>query len=164
MSMLTKLERANKGVAAVTANLNREISALKVRSSAGTLALAFVVLGRSNSRVPREDSVLFNSGYARKAQHNPMAAEVGYTAGYAAYVHESIEMKLKGKPRPYKGTGGAKARQRRAQSGKYNRRGGKGNYWDPGGEPKFLEKAVGESVKDGASIVASYAKIQDRKR
>jgi hypothetical protein len=43
---------------------------------------------------------------------------VGYTANYALYVHENMEMKLKGLPR---------------QSGR-------GVYWGPKGQPKFLEE------------------------
>lgn len=49
---------------------------------------------------------------------------VGYTAAYALYVHEKIEMKLKGLPRPLSATGGYR-----------------GHYWDPQGmaQAKFLE-------------------------
>lgn len=49
---------------------------------------------------------------------------VGYTASYALYVHENLEMKWKGMPR-------------------HN---GKGNYWDPQGrgQSKFLEQPARE--------------------
>jgi hypothetical protein len=45
--------------------------------------------------------------------------QIGYTAYYALFVHEMVEMKLAGKPRPH----------------------GRGRYWDPQGkaQAKFLE-------------------------
>jgi hypothetical protein len=52
------------------------------------------------------------------------AFEVGYTASYAVYVHENLEMKWAGKPRGS----------------------GIGVYWGPHGESKFLEKAFHEET------------------
>lgn len=52
----------------------------------------------------------------------------GYDTAYAVYVHENIEMKWKGKPR---------------------RKPAKGNYWDPKGEAKFLEKPAREMANNG---------------
>jgi hypothetical protein len=53
------------------------------------------------------------------AKSTDVSVIVGYTAAYALYVHERIEMKLRGLPR----------------------KGGKGSYWDPQGraQAKFLE-------------------------
>lgn len=69
---------------------------------------------------------------------------VGYTAAYALPVHENIEMKLKGQPRPK----------------------GRGRYWDPQGraQAKFLEqparelgpelgRIVGQAVKKGLPLI-----------
>ena len=55
---------------------------------------------------------------------------VGFTAAYALYVHENMEMKLKGKSR---------------------RKPGKGYYWDPQGiaGPKFLERPARELSNSG---------------
>lgn len=71
-------------------------------------------------------------------RHGSTRVVVGYTAEYAIYVHENIEMKLKGQPRPKN----------------------KGKYWDPQGrgQAKFLEeparrlqpelgRIIGETVK-----------------
>ena len=54
---------------------------------------------------------------------------VGFTAAYALFVHENMEMKLKGQPRT----------------------GGRGNYWDPQGiaGPKFLEGPARELSNSG---------------
>lgn len=53
---------------------------------------------------------------------------VGYTAAYALYVHENLEMKLAGQPRSTKGY-----------------------YWDPQGQakPKFLEDPARELSNSG---------------
>ncbi len=58
---------------------------------------------------------------------------VGYTAAYALYVHENIEMKGQGKPR----------------------RSGRGNYWDPAGrgQAKFLEEPARKHARTLAEIV-----------
>lgn len=78
---------------------------------------------------------------AAKAQRegDPVVA-VGYTAAYALYVHENMEiwppgMRLAGQPR----------------SG----RRGKGYYWDPQGKarPKFLESPLREFRQELANIV-----------
>lgn len=66
---------------------------------------------------------------------------VGYEAEYAVHVHEDVEMKLKGLPRPS----------------------GIGEYWGPHGQAKFLEtpgrrnaqkyaEIVRQSIRQGKSI------------
>jgi hypothetical protein len=59
---------------------------------------------------------------------------VGFTANYALYVHENIEMKLKGKPRSS----------------------GKGKYWDPQerAQAKFLEGPARELEGELGEIAA----------
>jgi hypothetical protein len=64
--------------------------------------------------------------------------EVGYTAEYAAYVHENLEMKLKGEPRAS----------------------GRGVYWGPKGESKFLEKTVRENERAIVEIVSKRAAVK----
>jgi hypothetical protein len=65
---------------------------------------------------------------------------VGFTAAYALFVHESLEMKLAGLPRTN----------------------GKGNYWDPQGraQAKFLEQPAREMTSDGtfAGILRAAAR------
>lgn len=53
---------------------------------------------------------------------------VGYTANYALYVHENVQMRLAGKPRP-------------------NNR---GSYWDPQGKagPRFLTGALRDNLPE----------------
>lgn len=61
---------------------------------------------------------------------------VGYTAEYAIYVHENMEMKLKGQPRES----------------------GIGVYWGPHGQPKFLEGPVKRLKNELAKIISSSVK------
>lgn len=56
---------------------------------------------------------------------------VGYTAKYALWVHESVEERLKGVPRPS----------------------GIGNYWGPRGRSKYLEGPFRELAPTLAEIV-----------
>ena len=74
----------------------------------------------SQERVPVEYGNLKASAYTRPVGHGAKTeVYVGYTASYAAHVHECVEMKLWGQPRPSK----------------------RGRYWDPLGKAhaKFLE-------------------------
>lgn len=69
----------------------------------------------------------------RAARHAERASVVvGYTAAYALFVHENMEMKLEGQPRPS----------------------GLGVYWGPeGAGPKFLEGPARENRDVLAEIV-----------
>lgn len=78
---------------------------------------------------------------------------VGYTAEYAVFVHENIEMKLKGKRREIWFT--SKAGHKIRIEGKF----GKGRYWDPQGrgQSKFLEQPFREKSKEIAKIAQKTA-------
>lgn len=82
---------------------------------------------------PIDSSNLVNSQYAPQidVKEGKVSGSVGYTASYAAAVHEASG-KLKGKPRADFGT-------TRAGVG-FGGGTGNGNYWDPNAEPEFLSK------------------------
>lgn len=76
---------------------------------------------------------------AEQGEKANVSCIVGYTAKYAIYVHENMEMKLKGQPRPS----------------------GLGTYWNPGG-PKFLERPARELRGELVKIIRSiYAATKD---
>lgn len=86
---------------------------------------------------PIDTSNLVNSRYAPRIKRGErgMVGEVGYTAHYAAAVHNAPGT-LKGLPRAHFG------KTRAGQEfggGTLN-----GNYWDPDAEPRFLEKGFDE--------------------
>jgi len=116
-------------------DLRRKIAAIQGANERGLLAAAFVVLADSQKRVPVEFGNLRASGFARRHPTRDMVAEAGYGAAYAFFVHEKIEEKLRGQPRPS----------------------GLGTYWNPG-ESKFLEKALAAKKRDVLKTIRRYAK------
>ena len=114
------MARSVDGISNVLSNLNKEIGDIQGRTRGGLLAAGLKISRLSKQRVPREYSTLFTSGYARPAKGDPDVVEVGFSADYAWYVHENMEQKLKGQPRPS----------------------GLGVYWGPHGQPKYLESAI----------------------
>lgn len=127
-----------EGLDVALKNLNAEISGIKGRTTGGLMAGGFVILGTSNRRVPVEYGNLRASGYVRRAHDIPDAVEIGYTASYALSVHENMEQKLKGRPRPS----------------------GLGVYWGPHGQPKFLESAARDESDRVVEIVAEHASVK----
>ena len=98
-------------------------------AQAGIFAGALIIQAESQRNTPVEYGNLRGSAYTNKL---PQGAEVGYSAEYAIYVHENMEQKLKGEPRPS----------------------GLGTYWNPG-RPKFLERAVNEKASEVLDQVAA---------
>lgn len=91
---------------------------------------ALAVQGKAQDNVPVEYGDLHDSAYTQKIT---LGAETGFTSKYALFVHENMEQKLRGEPRPS----------------------GLGTYWNPGG-PKFLERAVNENADEIISLVEAY--------
>ena len=128
-----------EGVDKVMASLNKEIKGIEGRTMGGLLAAGLKdVQAPSQKRVPVEYGNLRGSAFTRKAQDGTLAAEVGYGAASALFIHENLEQKLKGKPR---------------QSGL-------GVYWGPQGEPKFLERTVSENQDAIVKTVADHAEVK----
>jgi len=128
-----------KGLDTVIKNLNKEINGLRQRTYSGLLAGGAFLEGAAKKKTPLVTGNLRASGYHRGLQKNPPAVEIGFSAAYAVFVHENLEQKLKGKPRP-KSAGG-------------------GTYWDKG-EPKFLENALLENQRKIFDIVKSHAEVK----
>lgn len=127
-----------EGLDEVLNRLNHEINGIKNRSFDGLLEAGLKIESASNKRAPRDLGNLVGSSYTRKSQDGSLSVEIGYTASYAAAVHENLEMKLKGSPRAS----------------------GRGVYWGPKGESKFLEKTIRENEKAIVEIVAKRAALK----
>jgi len=128
-----------RGMDTVKRNLNREIGAIKKRLAGGLFAGGLIIEGESKRRVPVELGNLRASGYTQRKSADGLTVEVGYEAAYAPFVHENLEMKLAGQPRPS----------------------GLGRYWGPQGEAKFLENAANEKADDVVAAVARHAKVPE---
>mgnify|MGYP001562312082 CR=1 FL=1 len=137
----TSSTRSKASLNAVLKNLNSAISEVKTGTDKGVRTLAIKIERGSKLRVPREYGNLAASGYHRKSQDSA-GYEVGFTADYAVYVHENLEMKLKGKKRPS----------------------GKGVYWGPKGEARFLSKAIEEQIPTAAATVAGEINLKGGKK
>lgn len=134
-----------KGISQAKKHLNDIINDVQGRKVVRALQSAMLLIGaRAAYYTPIDTSTLLNSQF-REINANGLiiTGRIGYSANYAAYVHE-MPGKLKGQPRAHFGTTRAGT-----QFG-----GGteKGNYWDPHGEPQFLTKGATEE-RDSVSAV-----------
>lgn len=120
-------------------NLNREISGVRNRTAGGLLRAGGIILAEAKDRVPVEYGDLRDSGYVL-LETEELAVDIGFTAPYALFVHENLEQKLKGKPRPS----------------------GIGVYWGPHGQPKFLESAIIDKTEEAVDAVVESARIKSK--
>jgi hypothetical protein len=95
----------------------------------------------SMTMTPVDTSNLINSLHAPQIQHRrrKTVGRVGYTANYAAAVHNAPGT-LKGQPRADFGRTSNHSEAGPMRSVTFGGGTGKGNYWDPNAEPGFLTK------------------------
>lgn len=131
---------AVKGLERVRSNFRTVVkdSALKKTESA-IYAILSQGAAAAAVKTPVDTSTLINSQYAPQivTTEGKTSGHSGYTAEYADVVHNASGV-LKGVPRPQKA-----------------HEPGRGNYWDPTGEPKFLEKGFEETKKHIPAILKS---------
>lgn len=128
-----------KGMDETLERLNDRLRAIDGSTLKGFLTAGLKVQRLAQQRVPVEYGKLKASAYTRKhyrLEQGSMAVEIGFSALYAIFVHENMEAKLYGQERPS----------------------GKGDYWGPHGQPKFLESAVRELQDEIVKTVADEAK------
>lgn len=100
----------------------RDIQAqMAMARRAALTKIGVIIKADAVRKAPVDTGNLRNSAYYEVENDK---VRIGFSAAYAAFVHENIEEKLRGQPR----SGGT----------------GRGNYWDSGGS-KFLENAVKEN-------------------
>jgi len=124
----------SKGIERVKINYRKTIQRISGPISESAV-YAVLQTGASSAEVktPIDTSTLINSRYAPQISvgRGKVSGHVGYTANYAAAVHEASGV-LKGEPRIN----------------------GNGNYWDPEADPQFLSKGF-EDIK---SVIPSLLK------
>lgn len=127
---------AVRGIERVRANIKRHLNDI---ATTKTERAVYAVLSQgralADTMTPIKTSNLINSGYAPDitVTATRVSGHIGYTAEYAAAVHEAPGT-LRGQPRPD----------------------GSGNYWAPRGEPKFLTKGF-EQLDVQSILKAAYA-------
>lgn len=131
-----------RGLSEVMRNLRETMDDVKGLSAEGAMRGMNLLMKESQKVVPVEYGKLRDSGFVEQHRTGVITIEVGYTAPYAMYVHENMEQKLKGKPRPS----------------------GIGVYWGPRGQPKFLEAKARELTPRIIEIVRDYANRGLKKR
>jgi hypothetical protein len=129
------------GVQGILKNLKARNAALAAGVSRG-LRLAGLHLQRESQRVvPVDLGNLKASAFTRATGKGyDTVVNIGYTATYAIFVHENVEMKWKGLPR-------------HAPS--------KGRYWDPQGrgQAKFLEEPARRLGPELRAIIRAHSKV-----
>lgn len=145
------------GIKEIEANLSKAIAGIKGKTEEGVFLAAQFIKGEAQELTPVDEGLLRNTAFvARVPDTTEIAFTVGYTAKYAAAVHE-FPMKLKGQPRADFGRTGTRSEFGPVQPVSFGGGSGKGFYWD-GGENKFLEKAVVRNFSAIVNIITKHAK------
>lgn len=124
-----------KGVNETITKINRMIDDVQgVRIIRALYIVSEQVLESASVITPIDTSTLVNSRYIDfDTSGGRITAKVGFSAAYAAFVHDAPG-KLKGQPRAHFGT----TREGKQFGGGTEQ----GVYWGPGGEPQFLKKGL----------------------
>ncbi|WP_336707647.1 MULTISPECIES: HK97 gp10 family phage protein [unclassified Cedecea] len=121
-----------KGVSQAKQKLDALLGEVQGRKVGRAIKSALFIIGADAATMtPIDTSYLVNSQYQELLVNGTrVTGRVGYSANYAVYVHEASG-KFRGRPRAN----------------------GSGNYWDPSGEPKFLEKAFKDNSDKVDAII-----------
>lgn len=143
---------AIKGMAQVRTNLRKQLTLAIPSDAEKAMHVATSIIGGyATLMTPVDTSNLINSQYRIvKNTGTKVVAAIGYTAKYAAAVH-GMSGKLKGQPRANFGV----TRAGVAFGGGT----GRGNYWDPSGEPQFLSKAGDENMDEIDAAITKAMKL-----
>lgn len=131
---------AIKGMTQVRSNVRKQLTLAIPSDAERAMHIATSIIGGyATLMTPVDTSNLINSQYRIvKNTGTKVVAAIGYTAKYAAAVHE--------KPGTLRGAGVPRAS-------------GRGNYWDPSGEPQFLSKAGDENLAEIDQAVERAMKL-----
>lgn len=115
-----------KGIRQAQQNLNKLIDNIQSKKSVRAIYSALFIIGAASAKeVPRDTSTLVNSQFREvEAKGGMVLGRVGYSAAYAAAVHEA--------PGKYLNT------QTDRPVGRGETPGSRGVIWGPNGNPKFL--------------------------
>lgn len=136
-----------KGVSKVSGAINRLLGDIEKKKTIRTIYSALYEIGLESAvMIPIDTSTLINSQFREViANGSRITGRIGYSANYAAYVHEAKGIHLgRNTPRP-------------VDPGEAP--GSRGNIWDKNGRPKYLEQGaknastrVNKIIIDGMSL------------
>ncbi|MGK4325707.1 HK97 gp10 family phage protein [Citrobacter freundii] len=134
-----------KGIAEAKRNTNRIINEIEGVKAVRGVRSALMVGGlRAAYYTPIDTSTLINSQFSEvNMRGHIITGRVGYSANYAAYVHE-MPGTLKGQPRAHFVT----TREGKKFGGGQEQ----GTYWGTHGEPQFLKRGF-EEERDAIDAV-----------
>lgn len=125
-----------RGIERVRANYKRTVQRIAQPVSEGAV-YAVLSQGRAlaDTMTPVDTSNLINSGYAPQIRQEggKIVGTVGYTASYAFAVHDAPGT-LKGQPRLN----------------------GRGDYWDPNAQPRFLSEGFDQIKSSIQAILRAH--------
>lgn len=135
------------GLKDVLKNMGDTKKSLAPKVELGLKTAGLYLQGKSQYLVPVDTGNLKASAFTRAEGGGfQTVVNIGYMALYAMWVHENVEMKLRGQPRPAPH---------------------KGNYWDPAGrgQSKFLEAPARDTAVRAAmvKIFKNVCKTGDQK-
>ncbi|WP_337047103.1 HK97 gp10 family phage protein [Serratia liquefaciens] len=135
-----------KGLYQAQQEMEKMLNDVQGRKAVRAVTSALLIIGvESAVMVPMDTGTLVNSQYRDVTiSGSRVLGKVGYSANYALFVHNASG-KLKGKPRAHFGRTANHSEFGPMQSTEFGGGTLKGNYWDPRGEPKFLDKAVSQT-------------------
>lgn len=131
------------GLDNVLRNLNREVRKIKGKTKKGIIKATLLVKREAMKITPVDTGNLVNSAFSNvMVKGKDIVGTIGYTAAYAAAVHEMIESKS------IKGPGGMVEFQRGV------------TFQKPGAQAKFLETPLKKNAKKILRIIKKEAKIR----
>jgi len=130
-----------KGIRQVSRNFNGAIDNIQDRRTVRALTSALIIIGTESAALtPIDTSTLLNSQFREVVVRGVrITGRIGYSANYAAYVHEAKGIHL------------GKHTLRPVKKGK--KRGSRGYIWDKTGEPKFLEKGAENAIDQVEAVI-----------
>lgn len=130
------------GLDKVIAEMKKQKTLMGARVPIALSAAGVLLQAGSQKVVPVDLGPLKASAFTRRTGIGfASSVRVGYTSAYAPFVHEKVDMKLKGQKRP-------------APS--------KGRYWDPQGraQAKFLEEPARRMAPELREAFRRFAKLK----
>ncbi|WP_455553103.1 HK97 gp10 family phage protein [Escherichia sp.] len=138
--------------------LREEIKQISKDAATAAYEIAITAEAYAVEDTPRDTGALIN-GYYVNVEENPDGAHatVGNTERYAYWVHE-MPGTLKGQPREHFGKTNNLSDFGPKQVISFGGGTGKGCYWDPDADPKFLERALNDHKAEYMDIAMKYLK------